>query len=160
MSNPNWYVEFYDLIEQRLIDSGLSNVGPALSKKRTLPSVEPWIAGNETPDPKVAVNGGVGDPRMIVFGAKITVAKDGADGGADGGAMRRALGLLGQAEESIKAWIIPVVGVIRPRERRILDSPQAIQERSGVKNFNADGDSVWVTLFYIHLYVDQFEVKI
>lgn len=156
MSNPNWYVELYDLIEQRLIDSGLSNVGPALSKKRSLPSVEPWIAGNETPDPKIAVNGGVGDPRMIVFGAKITVAKDGADGGA----MRQALGLLGQAEESIKTWVIPVVGVIRPQSKREKDTPQAVQERSGVKSFNSDSDSVWVTLFYIHLYVDKFEVQV
>jgi len=154
VSNPDWYVEFYDLIEQRLIDSGLANVGPALSKSRTLPSVEPWIAGNETPDPKIAVNGGEGDPRMVVFGAKITVAKDAVDGGA----MRQALGLLGQVEQAIKTWHIPVVGVMRPKYRRRMDASQAIQERSGVKNFNADGDSVWVTLFYIHLYVDQWEI--
>ena len=154
MSNPNWYVEFYDLIEQRLIDTVQANVGPALSKNRPLPSVEPWIAGNEVPDPKIAGNGGEGDPRMIMFGGKITVAKDSADGGA----MRQALGLLGQVEESIKTWHIPVVGVMRPKDRRRKDAPQAVQERSGVKQFNADGDSVWVTLFAVHLFVDQWEV--
>lgn len=154
MSNPNWYVELYDLIQQRLIDSGLPNVGPALSKNRALPSVEPWIAANKKPDQGYGGNGDVGDPRKIILGCKITVAK--SDG--DGGAQLQALGLLGLAEVSLKTWIMPVVGVMRPDGRRGNDVPQLLQEESGVKDFNADSDGVWITLFYCHLYVDQFEV--
>lgn len=156
MANHNWYVELYDLIQQRLIDAGLPNVGPALSINRALPSVEPWIAANKKPDRNVGNNGDIGDPRKIMLGCKITVAKSDVDGGA----MRQALGLLGLAEQALKSWVIPVVGIIRPEGRRGKSVPQLLQEESGVKEFNADSDGVWITLFSCHIFVDQWEIII
>lgn len=149
------YSDLYNLIEARLKDVGLSNVGPALSGGRPVPSVEPWIAQSVKPDPSVVMAGGPGDPRKIFLGVKITVAKSNADGGAQ----LQGLQLLDQAESALKTWVMPVVGIIRAGDKRRRDSPQLVQEDSGVKEFNSDGQGVWVSLFSVHLYVDKFEVK-
>ena len=152
--NPDWYKELYSLIEQRFIASGLPNVGPAFGKTRSRPSVEPWIAGLKPGDPEITDDGGVGGAHMLIFGGKVTVCKSDVDGGA----MLQAWGLIGQVEASILSWQIPVVGVIRPKKLRRRDAPQAQHESSLPKEYNSDGDSVFLSLFYIHLYVDQWEV--